>query len=437
MNPANIPDYNRSALINHLEKLLHDNSDKTAAKNIGLIAIELYNLKTLEAQYGHQASLQMNLQSEKLINRILRPSDLLCRLNDKCFAIVLNPVINIEHCSLAMKRLLTLFSECSEIQKRCHRTNIRMGLALAPLHSTQADRLVNYAELALDKANTLKTPYYVYNNKLATALVSQAILEEDLLNSIKQDELKIVYQPQYSLTNGRMTGAEALLRWNNNKHGDISPEQFIPIAENAHFIEALSEWVFNTVLRQCRPIIEKDSNFTISVNASVPLLDNDFFVNFIERATTLWGYARNQLIIEITESIMMRRPEKVVDTLNRLRALGIKLAIDDFGTGFSSFYYLQKLPIQELKIDKSFLIDLTKQNENWKIVQSIVDLAKRFDLETVAEGIETDETLQLMQSLGVDRVQGFLTGKPMSYDRLYSNLNNNLITSKLLDSNQQ
>lgn len=428
-------DHNRSALIDYLQKTIKENLSYNPAKQLALLTIELYNLKTLEAQYGHQAARIMISKAKSLLRKVLRENDKLSQLDNKRFVIILQPVFNIEHCSLAIQRILKIFSDCAEIQKRCHRTNIRIGLAIAPLHSQQADRLLNFAESALDQANLLKTSHYIYDQELTTQLVNQAILEEEMLTSIKNDELSIVYQPQYNLSAGYMSGVEALLRWRNKNHGNVSPELFIPIAENTHFIAALSEWVFNTVLRQCRPIIEKRPDFTISINASIPLLDNDYFVDFIERSTSLWGFPRSQLIIEITESIMMRTPERVSATLNHLRALKVKLAIDDFGTGFSSFYYLQRLPLQELKIDKSFIIGLKQQGENWKIVQSIVDLANRFDLEIVAEGIETHDTLQLMKSLKVDRAQGFLIGKPMEFQQLLSELDNNLYNLKLLQSN--
>ncbi len=426
MNHIENLDLDRSALIRCLQTKIDQNSEKN---KLAFLVLEINNLRTIEAHHGHELSLAMSAHVTELIKKILRPNDLVCKINDRRFAIVLNPVINLDHCTLAIQRLLSTLSKEQTVKQQKMRTNVRIGIALAPEHTVEAGKLLNYAEFALEKANALKSPYFVYNSQLAKKLVNEALLEDDLLNAIKNDELNVAYQPQSSLITGEFVGAEALVRWNSKKHGAVGPDIFIPIAENNRFIDALSEWLVNTVLRQCQPLLVQHPNFTVSVNASTPLFDNNFFVDFIERATSLWGFPPKQLVVEITESIMMRHPDRVTKTLNRLRKLGVRLAIDDFGTGFSSLTYLKKLPIQELKIDKSFLIGLYSEDENWKIVESVVDLANRFDLETVAEGIETEDTFDLIKDLGIDRAQGHLIGKPMPFHQLKKLLDNQITKS--------
>jgi len=415
MNNSPQHDFDRSNLIEILQiriDKLHDN------KKLALLILEISNLRTIEAYHGHELSLAMNAHVSQIINTILRTNDFVYKMNDRRFAIILDPIINTDHSTLAIEKLLKLFSSETIANVNTLRTNIRIGLAITPDHSNKADKLLNYAEFALEKANALKTHYHLYDNQLAQKLMHEALLEDDLLNSIKNDELQAVYQPQVCLKTANIIGIEALIRWNSKKHGSVSPDIFIPIAENNHYIKALSEWMFKTVLRQCQPLANENSKFTVSINASAPLFEDLYFVEFIERATSLWGFPSKQLVIEITESIMMHHPDRISDTLVQLRQLGVKLAIDDFGTGFSSLSYLKKMPIQEIKIDKSFLIGLSEKDDNWKIVQSVVDLARRFELETVAEGIECESTYELVKSLGVDRAQGYLISKPVDFKTL-------------------
>ena len=224
----------------------------------------------------------------------------------------------------------------------------------------------------------------------------------------------LYYQPQVDLQEGVVSGCEALVRWNEADHGWISPEVFIPVAESGELIDTLTYWSVNVALREwfrhCRGCSQTAS---ISVNLSAKLLHSPEIVELIQRAMNIWGAQPGTLVLEVTESAMMVDPKMARSTLAALAELGVILSIDDFGTGYSSLAYLKNLPVGELKIDKSFILHMAEDQQDRKIVQSVIDLAHNLDLRVVAEGIENQQTLDMLVGMGCDFGQGYYIARPM------------------------
>ena len=233
-----------------------------------------------------------------------------------------------------------------------------------------------------------------------------------LRNDFANNCLELWYQPQLSLTTGKVIGAEALLRWRTADGKFVSPAVFIPLAEYSGLIIEIGDWVITQACKQLKILEEDFSDLSISVNVSIPQFRQDNFVDNIINTMTQHGIKPNKLELEITENILMDEPQIIIDALTKLKAQGISIALDDFGTGFSSLSYLQKLPLDRLKVDRAFVTDINKEGQS-VIAETIINLGQKMQLKVIAEGIEEIEQQERLIELGCDEVQGFYYAKPM------------------------
>ena len=287
-------------------------------------------------------------------------------------------------------------------------------------------KVLNQINIALNLAKKERVEHFAYYNpEMEDETQWRLNMIRELRNDFADNRLELWYQPQLSLNTGKVIGAEALLRWRTADGNFISPAVFIPLAEYSGLIVDIGDWVVNQACSQIKVLEEKAfDNITISVNVSIPQFRRGNFVNAVLSAIKNHQVTPNKLELEITENILMDDPQVVIDALVELKKHDISIALDDFGTGFSSLSYLQKLPLDRLKVDRTFIIDIAEEGQS-VIAETIIDLGKKMDLKVIAEGIEEIEQQERLLELGCDEVQGFYYAKPMPQDEFLQFLNNN------------
>jgi EAL domain-containing protein (putative c-di-GMP-specific phosphodiesterase class I) len=333
--------------------------------------------------------------------------------------------MNSGHATLAANKILMILDEPFIINGKPITLKTSIGIALHPKHANNAEMLLQNTEIALDQAKLLHNDYHLYCKDSDAIEQGNLILEKELKDAIENDELVMYYQPQVSLKYQRVCGIEALVRWQHPIKGIVPPDGFIPLAESCGLIVPLTLWTLNTTLRHCSPCFKNRNDFNVSINLSAALLHKQDLVDLITQAMQIWDTKPSSLILEVTESAMMTNPDQSMKTLNRLHDAGIKISIDDFGTGHSSLAYLKQLPVNELKIDKSFVMNMGENQDDKKIVRSILDLGHNFELKVVAEGIENEKIMSELTEMGCDIGQGYHISRPVPLDELQEWMKNN------------
>ncbi len=293
---------------------------------------------------------------------------------------------------------------------------IHIGIALFPEHGDSSDVLLQRADMAMHSARATYQSYKLAKDSTETE-ISSLVLVPELERAIRNNEFELYYQPKVDLKSHRLIGAEALMRWNSPERGFIGPNEFITLAEENGLIFPMTLWSLNTALRQSIEIRQLWQDFRIAVNLSATTLTEIELVELVKRALRTWDTTADKLMIEVTESAIMNDPKASIETLHGLRELGVKLSIDDFGTGYSSFGYLKNLPVHELKIDQSFVMGMATDLNDSRIVQTMINLGENFELSVIAEGIEDEQVLQQLISMGCHHGQGYYIGRPMPREK--------------------
>lgn len=293
-----------------------------------------------------------------------------------------------------------------------------IGIVHYPLHGNQQNALLRHAELAMYTAKRSNSGYVVYDPALEAHTQQNLSLLAELRHAIEHDELKLYYQPKVKLKDNTISEVEALVRWIHPKRGVIPPDQFIPFAESTGFIGIITEWVIQHALQQRMTWQEKALPLTISINISARDLLNPKLPNVFSELMNRYQAEPHWLSLEITESAIMTDPKSALEVLNQLRNKGLRMSIDDFGTGYSSLAYLKKLPVNELKIDKSFITDMENNPDDAVIVRSTIDLGHNMGLTVIAEGVENQATWDALAHMGCDAIQGYFVSRPLAAETL-------------------
>lgn len=347
----------------------------------------------------------------------LRDSDTVGLLNSGYIGVLLQSVQGPQDLELVTNRLLTRLQDPVRIDDQCFAIKPRIGTALYPEHGDNVRSLIEYAEhdLAQAKADLEST---ADRSTSSRSLFTPRQWMTELRQAIVTDQLFLTFQPKISLSQGRVTGVEVLLRWQHPEHGVIVPDQFIPIAERTGLIIPLTLWVLQQSLLQCRQWNEMGVDISVAVNLTMWNLEAQELPDQIEKLLRDTGVTPKNLELEITETSIMSDPQRVLRTLNQIRQLGAHFAIDDFGTGYSSFAYLTKLPVSCIKIDKSFIQSIDSDRDNSVIVKSIIDLGHNLGMKVVAEGVETLQAKKLLRDFQCDEGQGFYYCRPVPADAM-------------------
>lgn len=346
------------------------------------------------------------------LRTVLRDSDTVVRMDTDELAVLLPSVTGPEDVIFVARKVLNKLEEPLFIQGLRFDVQPRIGIALFPEHSTNADTLVARADIALTTAKRKRNKYVLYSQEQSSVNHIPLRMSE-LRQAIVTDQLFLLYQPKISLKNGGITGVEVLTRWEHPQLGLISPDEFIPVAERTGLIIPLTLWVLHQGLLQCRAWAELGIDVSVAVNLSMWNLEAQELPDQIAGLMKSVGISTDRLELEITESAIMGDPQKTMRTLTFIRELGVRFTIDDFGTGYSSLAHLRKLPVTGMKIDKSFVQNMASDRDNAVIVRSIIDLGHNLGLKVIAEGVENQEAKEMLVAFECDEAQGYFYSHPV------------------------
>jgi diguanylate cyclase (GGDEF)-like protein len=375
--------------------------------------IDLERFKKFNDSLGRAAGDALLQQVAEWLAGNAGGSHVVARVDADHFAVVI-PEVTYEHelARLLETAIATFLSHSFNLNDTQYRISAKAGVALFPDDGADADTLLKNAEAALKKAKAAGDRYLFYAQKMTDTIAGTLGIENRLRQALENQEFVLHYQPKVNLVTGKLTGAEALIRWKDPSSGLVPPARFIPILEETGLILEVGRWALRTAIADyTRWRSTGLAAVRIAVNVSPLQLRSRRFVAEIEEAISIAAGACAGLELEITESLIMEDVEHTIVSLMAIRALGVKIAIDDFGTGFSSLSYLAKLPVDTLKIDRSFITDMASAAGGLILVSVIVNLAHELKLNVVAEGVETEEQLRQLRSLRCDEMQGYLYGK--------------------------
>ncbi|WP_432696972.1 putative bifunctional diguanylate cyclase/phosphodiesterase [Marinobacterium sp. YM272] len=412
---------NRMTFDRDLEKSI--SIARRAGHQLAVMFLDLDRFKAVNDTLGHAIGDRLLITLAKRLKGQLRASDTLARLGGDEFALLLietSPDAAVE----VAGKLIRVINQPVEIDSYSLRVTTSIGISIYPDDSTDAGTLLKNADTAMYFSKDVgRNRFSFYSREMNSRSERRMQLENMLRAAIAEQQLQVYYQPKYSAQTRQLVGVEALVRWYDPEEGFISPEEFIPLAEECGLIGEIDDWV---TLRACRDLMtlaERDlPAITLAVNFSPAHFVHRGLSDRIEFALKSTGFPGSRLEIEVTEAVVASEAEHLHEYLNKIRDLGVSLAIDDFGIAYSSLSRLKQLPINTLKIDRSFIQDIGNDSDDEVIVRTIIDMAHNLNLKVIAEGVETEAQFEFVRLHGCDQIQGFLFGKPMPLDELATRL---------------
>jgi diguanylate cyclase (GGDEF)-like protein len=377
--------------------------------------LDLDGFKPVNDTFGHpKGDAVLQAVAKRLVEQV-GPDGHVGRMGGDEFAIVITDAQSRKRVELLGDSIIKSVAEPYMIDQTEIRIGVSIGCAFGPIDGATVDDLILKADLALYQAKDAGRGVAKYFSAALQSEQDDRIrLENDLRQAIAAQQFHLMFQPLVSAKTQSLVGFEALIRWNHPQRGLVPPPVFIPVAEEAGLMGAIGEWVIDEA---CRAVAGWPEPITMAINISPKQIILPALPNIVSQALSRYKIAGNRLELEVTEGVFLGDENATLDVLKRLRALGVGIALDDFGTGYSSIGYLNKAVFHKLKIDGSFVREAGTRPENVAIIQSIVQLAKSFRMNVTAEGVETAADFERMRDLGVDTIQGYLFGKPLSYDR--------------------
>jgi len=385
---------------------------------LAVIAISLRNMHRLNVLAGYAEVDVLLRKVRDSIDTQLRKATNVTRIGDTKIGLIIPDLSSPNLALVALDRALEAARLPFEVGDQRIRLEAHAGAALYPAHTQTASQLMIYAESAMHAAGKSGEDSVLHSSIIEEATLEAWSLEDDLSKALAERELFLHYQPQLDLRSHQIIGCEALMRWRHPVRGLVSPEQFISLAESTSLITVLTEWALQTALREISSLADVGLELSVAVNISPSSLFHPEFSLMVDSALSIWDMAPQRLIIEITESVLMADPQACIRILSEMRAKGIRVSIDDFGTGYSSLAYFKTIPADELKIDRSFVLNMLESASDASIVELVIDLAHKFGLKVVAEGVENEALQRVLEGLGCDLVQGYHLSRPMSLEDL-------------------
>jgi diguanylate cyclase (GGDEF)-like protein len=404
---------NRRLLYERLEQAIK--AARRGGSEVSLMVADLDGFKELNDTLGHHAGDLLLKQVGPRVLDALGEGDTLARLGGDEFA-VLMPEQSTDEVLEKVKRMQQALDRPFMVRGLTVHIEASVGVAAFPEHADDADQLVQKADVAMYQAKESRTGYEIYAPERDVHSRDRLGLLGELRNAIGASQLLLHFQPKAALATGEVTGAEALVRWQHPKRGLLPPSEFIPAAEQTALMRPLTLTVLKAAMEQARAWSEAGHDIPIAVNLSIPNLLDLNLPNDVERLLEEIGVRSAALQLEVTENIVMADPVRVIQVLEGLRALGVRLSLDDFGTGTSSLAYLKRLPLDELKIDRSFVQGMADNDADKVIVRSTTELAQRLGLQVVAEGVDAEDTWHQLVEIGCEEAQGFYLSRPLPAD---------------------
>src|SRR3990170_778461 len=404
---------NRRLLMSYLSQALTLVSRR--ALYAAILFIDLDRFKLINDTLGHSAGDELLKEVAERLKKCVRLSDTVGRLGGDEFIVLLPDIEQIDDVIIICNRIQTIFDSPVRIGEQEVSVMMSIGISVYPTDGDDGETLLRKADVAMYRAKSDgKSCYRFYSEGMSQSGANRLRLESRLRRAAERGELYLNYQPQVDVNTGRIYGAEALLRWNDPGYGIISPKEFIPIAEESGLIIPIGEWLLRTACLQAKEWQGSGLNhIKLAVNISLRQFMQKEFAHVVGRILKETGLDAGDLELELTESIIMENAESVINILNELKQIGVSLAIDDFGTGYSSLMYLKLMPIDIIKIDQSFVNDMTVNKDDASICDAIIKLAKSLNLEVIAEGVETLDQIELLKRLDCNNIQGYIVSKPL------------------------
>ncbi|SCA55999.1 Diguanylate cyclase/phosphodiesterase with PAS/PAC sensor(S) (modular protein) [Candidatus Terasakiella magnetica] len=392
---------------------------KTDQSKVGVLFIDLDNFKKINDTMGHPVG---DLVLQKVASRLMsctNTQDTVARLSGDEFTVILNDVRSPQIAAKVASRILDALSEPITIENKQVYASGSIGVSIYPDHGDTISELMQNVDAAAYHAKKMgRNSYQFYTENLNAQEIRRLEIENGLRKAVHKNELSLHYQAKVDLQSGQIIGSEALLRWENDILGNVSPDEFIPIAEETGLIIPIGEWVLQQACQQCRNWLDEGLDpGTIAVNLSARQFHKKGLFDVIKNILQTTGLPPERLELELTESALVEHVNEAINFLKEAETIGIKTSIDDFGTGYSSLSYLKKFPISTLKIDRSFIMDIPDDTEDMAITRAIISLGKSLDLKIVAEGIEDEAQISFLKKLGCNFGQGYKFSKPIDEDR--------------------
>jgi diguanylate cyclase len=403
--------------------LLQDRLEHAIARSLreqssmAFLLMDLDRFKEINDTLGHHIGDRLLQETARRIGEVLRKSDTVARLGGDEFAVLL-PATQGKHAKTVCRKIVEAVERPFTIDKLCLRVGVSIGVAMCPESGEDATTLLQRADVAMYNAKRGGLGFTFYKPEQDEHSVSRLGLVGELKDAVEKNQLELCYQPMVDMRTGRISSAEALVRWNHPTLGQIAPDEFIPLAEQSGVIRDLTMWVFHNAMLQWSRWHQDGIELHLSLNMSVRVLQDKELPAKVQRLVEHHGIAPEWLTLEVTESAIMSDPVTARRVMRRLADMGLKISIDDFGTGYSSLAYLKQLPVDTVKIDRSFVTQMDQNENDAVIVRATIDLAHNLGLKVVAEGVESEDVWDLLEMLGCDMGQGFLIRRPIGAGEL-------------------
>lgn len=385
---------------------------------LSVMVMDLDRFKYVNDALGHPVGdMLLREVARRLRAALHRETDMVARLGGDEFAVML-PTDNIAGAKAVAARIISALEAPTMVEGQLVDVGASIGIVSFPQDGKDMNVLLRHADIAMYTAKRTNSGYALYDEKHDFNNAMRLSLMSELRQAVENNELTLYYQPKVDLSTHRVKYVEALVRWDHPTRGFVSPDQFIPFAEQTGYIKTISRWVANKAIEQCAKWQSMGIELAISVNVSARELMQSSLPDTFAALLAKHGVAPECIWIEVTESAIMDDPNHAIETLDRLHALGIRLSIDDFGTGYSSLSYLKRMPVDELKIDKSFVMGMSTHKDDETIVRSTINLGHNMGMKVVAEGVETGEMMEQLRVLRCDLVQGYHISRPLPPERL-------------------
>ncbi|MCI0507414.1 MAG: EAL domain-containing protein, partial [Gammaproteobacteria bacterium] len=411
---------NRTLLHDRMEQAI--NVARRDHKNLTLLMIDLDRFKEINDTLGHHVGDNVLKDVGQRLLATLRQIDTVARLGGDEYAILL-PDTDITTAVTITKKISKSLDSVFIIDELNLFIKASIGLAEYPSHGKDVATLIQHADVAMYVAKRGQLGFAVYNPRDDDYSIGRLALISDLREALTQKRLKLHYQPKVNLKSENIIGVEALLRWDHPKYGAIPPDQIVTLAEQTGLIDDVTKWVLREAAQQINSWQQQNCLIDISINLSMHNLRNPDLIAFLKSLLSEIPVRPESITLEITESAMMANPKRSLKTLAEISDMSIRLSIDDFGTGFSSLAYLKKLPVTELKIDKSFVMDIIHDENDFAIVKSTIDLAHNLGIEVIAEGVEKQDVYEALKNMNCDAAQGFYISYPLEAKQLVEFMN--------------
>jgi diguanylate cyclase (GGDEF)-like protein/PAS domain S-box-containing protein len=406
---TNLP--NRALLLEQFEKAINTARQKNST--VALLLMDLDRFKEVNDTFGHQFGDLLLKQIAGRVQNQVRLLDTVARLGGDEFAVVVPAPSDSDYVAATARRILESLQHPFVIEGQVLEVGASIGIAVYPMHGNDVRTLLKRADVAMYAAKEHQAGYAFHRDDYESRTPDELGLVVEMRQAIEHDEFELYFQPKLHLRSGLMTRAEVLIRWNHPTRGLLLPAAFIPIAERTGVIRNMTDWIFDRALAQCRAWHDEGAPVHLAINVSAKSLQEQTLPSKLQTLLEKWKIDPRFVKIEITESSIMADPNHALAIMTMLQSLGIRLSIDDFGTGYSSLMHLRQLPVDEIKVDKSFVGGMTRNDADSVIVRTVVDLAHNLGKQVCAEGVEDQETWWRLVDLGCDLVQGYFIGRPM------------------------